>query len=248
MQLNMVKNRLASYLPKALVLLLPVLLVLAGCSGRTGVQEQPPLSRTAEVLLRVPLCRQATGYTCGVASLQSILYYYGYEIRQDNLAEELESNPETGTNYHKIMNAAQVRDIRVEARRDLTLDELKAALHGGKPVMVAIQAWADNPSLYADDWDDGHWAIAIGYDKERIYLMDPSTLGNFTCIPVSEFLLRWHDLDSDNATRLIHFGLIFDKDGRPAYDPEAILPLLYFPGLNNTVEIRYFDPISSFCA
>jgi predicted double-glycine peptidase len=228
---NNTKNTALSRLQKACIMILPLLLLLAGCSGQTVIQEQPSLSRSADVFLRVPLSRQATNYTCGVASMQSILYYYGYEVRQDILAKELESDPDSGTNFRKIMAAAQARDIRVEARRNLTLDELEAALRNGKPVMVAIQAWADDPSTYTDDWNDGHWAIAIGFDSERIYLMDPSTLGNFTFIAVPEFLLRWHDLDSDNTTRLVQFGLIFDKDGKPAYDPDAILPLSYFHGL-----------------
>lgn len=195
----------------------------------SNTQVEPSLSSRIGVFMRMPLSRQASSYTCGVAAMQSILYYYGEEVREDTLAEELKSNADIGTNYNNIIAAAQTRGIQVDVRRDMTIDDLKSALSSKKPVMVAFQAWADNVSGYANDWEDGHWAIAVGYDSERIYFMDPSTLGNFTYISIPEFLTRWHDTDSDNTTQLIHFGLIFSKGEKPSYDPNAILPLAFAP-------------------
>jgi ABC-type bacteriocin/lantibiotic exporter with double-glycine peptidase domain len=214
----------------ALILGLSILwLAITGCSQPT--QEAVSLQSPMDSFILVPLCRQATNYTCGVAALQSILYYYGDEVRQDILAEELKSDPDIGTNYHYIIAAAQTRGIQVEARQDLAIEELKAALQTKKPVMVAIQAWADDTNGYAGDWDDGHWAVAVGYDSTRIYLMDPSTLGNFTYISIPEFLDRWHDIDSDNVTRLNHFALIFSAAEKPSYNPNTVLPLSFWPGL-----------------
>lgn len=77
---------------------------------------------------------------------------------------------------------------------------------------------------YPHDWDDGHCAIAISYDDDRIYFMDPSTLGNYTYIADPEFLNRWHDTDSDNVTKLIHFGVVLSGQ-EPSYDPNVILPM-----------------------
>ena len=139
---------------------------LFGLSSKA--QVQPSLNSPMDAFIRMPLSRQAKGYTCGVAAMQSILYYYGEEIREDILARELNSNPDTGTNYHNLIAAAQARGIQVEGHRDMTIDELKSALVSKKPVMVAIQAWGDNATDYANDWNDGHWAIAVGYDDERI--------------------------------------------------------------------------------
>jgi hypothetical protein len=55
---------------------------------------------------------------------------------------------------------------------------------------VAIQAWVDNndgkfPIDWKNLWDDGHYCVAVGYDEERIFFMDPSTLGHYTYIPIS---------------------------------------------------------------
>jgi ABC-type bacteriocin/lantibiotic exporter with double-glycine peptidase domain len=102
-----------------------------------------------------------------------------------------------------------------------TLEELQRVLDQGKPALVSLQAWRSTPVDYRDDWDDGHWAVAVGYDRERIYFMDPSTLGNYTFIPTEEFLDRWHDADMDGETELRPFMMAVAKK-RPTYNPEAL--------------------------
>lgn len=53
-------------------------------------------------IIRVPTCRQSTDYTCGVASLQSVMRYYGDEMREDALAAKLGSTPEAGTGFTRL--------------------------------------------------------------------------------------------------------------------------------------------------
>ena len=43
--------------------------------------------------------------------------------------------------------------------------------------MVALQAYGNRKQQlanYAEGWTDGHWVIAIGYDREGIFFEDPS--------------------------------------------------------------------------
>jgi predicted double-glycine peptidase len=40
----------------------------------------------------MPEVRQHTDYACGAAALQSILAYYGIDVRQDTLMEKLGTN------------------------------------------------------------------------------------------------------------------------------------------------------------
>lgn len=178
-------------------------------------------------ILRLPLVRQSTDYTCGVACVQSILRYAGYDfdIREDKLAETLRADPQDGTGYHKIVeylnsvryhaeeegsNIARegVRVFNAEARENISIEQLTAFINDGKPVICSLQAWG-NPGEtgdYSDVWDEGHYVIAIGYDDNNIIFMDPSTMGAYTYIPRQEFLARWHDEDS--ASRLNRFGII----------------------------------------
>lgn len=171
-------------------------------------------------LIRVPLTRQSTDYTCGVAAVQSVMAYYGYDIREDNLAKALKVSSESGTDYNNIESYAKSQGFSVVIQKEMNLDALKEFIKKGKPVICAIQAWSDNPGNYKDDWDDGHYVVAIGYDSDRIYFMDPSTLGNYTYIPTEEFLKRWHDIDQ-RGIKLIHFGIVISKD-KPEYTPNII--------------------------
>ncbi|MBI4678194.1 MAG: C39 family peptidase [Elusimicrobia bacterium] len=192
-----------------------IALCLAACAGGTRQVRLPRGS------LRLPLVRQSTPYTCGAAAMQSILRYYGEDIREDDLGRELESDPEEGTRFWRMLEMALRRGIEAEAFLDASLQDLKTALDAGKPAIVAFQAWAEAPVGYAEDWDDGHYAVAIGYDERNIYFMDPSTLGNYAYVPTEEFLGRWHDqYEGIKVNRLM---LTFSK--KPDYDPEEVLRL-----------------------
>ncbi|MFA6318520.1 MAG: C39 family peptidase, partial [Elusimicrobiota bacterium] len=200
-----------------LLLFAPALLLTACASPGPF----PPLPKGA---LLLPLTRQATPYTCGAAALQSVLRYYGEEVREDRLSAELGADPEEGTRFWSILEAALRRGIGAEAFLDASLADLKAALDRGSPVIVAFQAWADPPTDYAEDWDDGHYAVAVGYDAKNLYFMDPSTLGNYTYVPAEEFVRRWHDCYDGDRVKVRGLMLVFSKD-MPDYDPSAVLKL-----------------------
>lgn len=171
----------------------------------------------------VPLTYQAFDYSCGVAALQSILYYYGKEFRHDELAKVLEPDPLNGTNYQKMVDFVRSLGFRVEVRTQMLLDELKKVIDNRKPVLVLIQAWPDSPVQWSESWGEGHYAVAVGYDEKYIYFMDPSTLGHYTFIPIPEFLERWHDMDGQ--AKLVHFSLVITREGSAIYNPDIVKPL-----------------------
>jgi predicted double-glycine peptidase len=185
----------------------------------TPTQEYRSL-REVTNLIRVPLARQEADYTCGVAALQSILYYYGYESRQDILALRLHSDPEQGTAYPNMVSFAESLGFQVSVYTELTLGELKRYIDSRQPVLIAIQAWRESAGDWAQDWNDGHYVVAVGYDQDNFYFMDPSTLGNFTFIPNAEFLDRWHDVYQDKP--LVHFGMVVTKSVSERYDIDRI--------------------------
>ncbi len=77
--------------------------------------------------------------------------------------------------------------------------------------MLLIQAWGENGVDYATDWKDSHYVIACGYDENRIYFMDPYTLGYYTYISTSELLKRWHVPDA-RLGRSDCGGLVIKKE------------------------------------
>ena len=188
---------------------------------RTGGNRQPKL-------IRVPWCRQATGTYCCPAVMQSLIYYYCANnpkerfIRQDTLAKELETG-EGGTSFCAVEKVAKRHGLQAKSYHNMGLHSLKSNLDRDRPVICSIQAWRDFYIPYKCDWNDGHFVIAIGYDEKNIYFMDPSVLGNYTYIPILEFLERWHDLDVDEVTQLIQSGVAVWRDKPKEYIPRRIL-------------------------
>jgi predicted double-glycine peptidase len=176
-------------------------------------------------LIKVPRLRQATDYTCGVCALQAVLAYYGDDVREDVLSRALKANPRDGTRYQAIADYSRKQGYNVAIKKDAELQELEAILKSGLPAICLIQAWAETKSSspgkkidYASDWQDGHYVVAVGFDKDNFYFMDPSTVGTYTYIQRNDFLERWHD--TDGHEKLHHFIMVISKE-KP-YDPEAI--------------------------
>jgi predicted double-glycine peptidase len=159
-----------------------ILFSVQACVHSGGLQRTSDgrSARMVANLIPVPMTRQATDYTCGVAALQSILYYYGKEYREDQLAEKLRADSTRGTQYPKIVEFARSLGFRVDVQTHMTLEDLKKRIDERKPVIVLIQAWPDSPVDWSKDMKDGHYTIALGYDADHIYFMDPSTLGHYT--------------------------------------------------------------------
>lgn len=156
-------------------------------------------------ILEFPDTRQATGFTCGASSVQSIMYYYGQNIREDNLAEALGSDPDAGTAIADVEQFFKSQGLRVNSGI-MTVADLRRNVDMGIPTMLPIQAWPDDPKKnLADSWDDGHWVVVIGYAPGTIIFDDPVLLDNHGYMAVDVLNKRWHDKD-DNG-KLEHFGI-----------------------------------------
>ena len=169
----------------------------------------------------VPDVRQSTAYSCGTAALQAVLHYYGIEEREDRLMKELKTSPDEGTRPAEIVRVAKDHGLRAEMREGLAIEDLKAALDHGIPVIADIQAWKGGdgsiPS-WAKSWEDGHYVIVLGLDAALVYVEDPALLGCRGIIPRAEFLERWHDYDGRppyEAGRRAYIRMGIFLEGRP---------------------------------
>lgn len=208
-------------------LLFIFILTIGSCGNINNVEAKEKESVSmVKNFIRVPIMRQNENYTCGVTALQSILGYYGFDKRIDELSSMLKPDPENGTNYLSIAAYARSQGFDVSIRTEMALNELKGYINQNKPVLLAIQAWADSRSAYSlSQNEDGHYVVAIGYDDKNFYFMDPSTLGHYTYIPTEEFVSRWHDYDFYGKKVLNRFGMIITKSITIPYDPNEIMRL-----------------------
>lgn len=61
----------------------------AAVSAEGGPHELAP--KAPSNLIKVPMLRQSTDFTCGVSALQSVFAYFGDDYREDQLAKELKA-------------------------------------------------------------------------------------------------------------------------------------------------------------
>ena len=197
---------------------------LAACLLAAGAAADAPVRPR---LLPLPDVRQTTVYACGAAALQAVLAYYGIDARQDTLIAELGTNETVGTRWWEIVRDAEARGLRAEPRTGMAERDLEADLDRGVPVLLAVQAWADEPPADAAGWaartEDGHYVVAVGYDAERFYFEDPAMFG-VGYIGRAELEARWHDFD-EFGTRLEHFGIAFTRPAGPDALAARVAPI-----------------------
>jgi len=214
---------------------LPVPLFKSG-PAPLSVTSPPAVSPPSlpSLLASVPDVRQSTGYTCGAAALQAVLAYWGMEEREDRLAARLHSTPEAGTHPLDIVRVAREFGLTADLREGLELTDLDAALASRTTVIVDLQAWRDRADLpWAETWDDGHYMVLIGADRDNLYFEDPSLLGSRGTIPRSEFIDRWHDYEGepplDPTDRKYVRMAIFLRGSRPAPAAPSPFARVYRP-------------------
>lgn len=185
-------------------------------------------------LLDFPDSRQSTDFSCGAAAVQAILCYYGVDYREKDIGLALRSRPAVGTPVESILSYLAKSNLQTWAGK-MTTQNLRAWIDRQVPVIIPIQAWPDKPiEDWKNDWEDGHYVIAIGYTDKVIVFEDPSVQGNRAYISEAELEDRWHDV-GDDQERLEHFGIaVFGRP--PQYNSKRILKL---ESLQRRVAARY---------
>lgn len=160
-------------------------------------------------MLVLHIGRQTFDFDCGAKALQTVMAYYGIDIREDELIMELGTGND-GTRIDKMISVAEAKGFRVDARQGWSLSAMKRYIGEGHPVIVLLQAWADRYMTLKDwrnDYQDGHYAIVIGYAKKVLLFEDPASFRR-TWLREYEFLARWHDMDLDRNRKYEQFGMV----------------------------------------
>ncbi|MCK9230186.1 MAG: N-formylglutamate amidohydrolase [Syntrophales bacterium] len=154
--------------------------------------------------------RQTYDYDCGAQALQTVMHYYGTDIRGDALMEALETSEKEGTPPQALVSVAGRFGFEVKYGTHWSLNQVKDYVRMGTPVIVLLQAWADRYMTLDEwrrEWDHGHYVIAIGLDKDVLLFEDPASIRR-TWLREREFLARWHDADPRTGEKYEHFGMV----------------------------------------
>ncbi len=201
-------------------IILPILLLLIVTIPLTvysDILNSNNLTQNNTTILNVPNAQEPTNYSSGPTALQSVLAYYGTDVKVDELIN-MTNTTLNGTTPSNIAQTAQQLGFNAEVKQNMTLNDLQQNINNGTPVIIDGQAWKANDTNssnqnYTTDVQDGHYMVVIGIDNQNIYFEDPALLGSRGYIPNQEFLDRWHDqyIDSttgNNTTNTTNLGII----------------------------------------
>ena len=144
-------------------------------------------------IIEYPETRQVFNFDCGANALVSLLVFAGIEEREDRIAL-LAGTTKDGTDTTGVLRVLNYYGLSFHARQRMKTRDLRRGIDAGFPTVLTLQAYRESNRPYRELWDDGHWVVAIGYDKRRILFEDPSAFHR-TWLADEELQQRWHDID-----------------------------------------------------
>ena len=177
-----------------------------------------------------------TEYSCGACALQAVLSYWGTHVDEQELMKLLHTTSEEGTYPEDIVRGARALGFEAEAKFNLTLDDVERCTAAGSPMLAVAQVWRSekkSPGAVHDEWDNGHWIVILGVDKDYVYFQDPYARMGKAFIPRQAFEAHWHQAmggDLKKNPQLTHLGIqIRGKHPEPrSYSAEQNLATLDF--------------------
>jgi predicted double-glycine peptidase len=186
-------------------------------SRKIAAYNDPKLKRIPPraVMIPLPNVPQPDGISCGDATMLSILLYFAVGKQKiAEIKEEVKTTRKDGTYYLNIVHYANKLGLRAMAIKKMTLERLERCIEKGWPVICSIQAYGAKPQDYVrNDMDNGHYVVAIGFDKDNLYFMDPSAPAwdrRRGWVRKREFVRRWHDDEgmNGNVEIIYHLGIV----------------------------------------
>ena len=133
-------------------------------------------------LLKIPFFHQKKNYTCGPASLKMVFDFFGMKFKEEDIARKAKTD-KTGTKHDSLINVARKNGFYCYVHENGSINQIGHFIDIDLPVIVDYTEPSDG---------EGHYAVIIGYDKNKFILNDPWNGKKFH-LSFNEFKKRWHD-------------------------------------------------------
>lgn len=169
-------------------------------------------------ILKFPGFRQTFEWNCGTTALNMVLAYYGYDVTESCIIKMSGANDKEGTPIEGMKKVAKSYGIQIKEGK-LSTSEIRDNIDKGYPSILLIQAWTKkiDPD-WKNEWDQGHYTVVIGYDKNRLIFADPISIKR-VFLSDGSLNSRWHGFD-DDGKKISKWGMICK--GTPSYDFQNI--------------------------
>ena len=127
-----------------------------------------------------------------------VFKFFGKNLTEKELTKVAKTT-KNGTTHQNIINTTRKAGFYCLAHENSTLNELRAFIDKGLPAIV---------NYTEPDTNEGHYAVIIGYTKNKLIMNDPWNGKNFK-IKNRDFLSRWHDRNKSDHYN--HWFLIISK-------------------------------------
>lgn len=128
------------------------------------IASLPRLRREPTVFLDVPSRMQMDGYCCGLCSARMVAEFHGVHVPHARVERFGKQNPEgTDTKPMVAFLRANGMTVRRYCDGEARIATLLEALDRELPVIVSVPE---------------HYLVVIGYDRNFLYVNDPSALRN----------------------------------------------------------------------
>ena len=164
------------------------------------------------IILPIAAYQQTEDFTCGAATVMSLLRYYNRLTDQEmnrqteiRIAAEMKTNKIKGASPDQITRWLKAHGFKVISGEHGSIKMLKNNLKRGIPTIVCWSDWG------------GHWVLVTGYDaRAKSYLEDKDTI--FFADPASKYnnVKNIHGLTAFNPDRFASMWVEYQyfKPGR----------------------------------
>lgn len=178
------------------------------------------------IKIDLPDVRQPDNFSCGAGAFMSIASHYNVgPLDIEDFKAALGTNSASGTYYRRIVEFANQLGLNASVQAGMTKRQLIKLIDRRIPVILSMQAYALDPDVYKDPdhQDDGHYIVAIGYDRhDNFYFMDPSITGRRGFLAWPELNRRWQENEGWEVKEFYrHLGIVV-RPGRRRAAPRAL--------------------------